>query len=424
METILLVLMLLVLASVVVSAVVLLGRIRAGQEKTALEPLEQRLQARFAEQDKRIGDLAVSQVKEMGNLRDQVTQRVSGGLADVRQQLVQNAEKLALKVQESLAQGRTEQAGSLKQMAEGLDKRFDHLRQTTEKKLTEIRTEVEKKLAETVSTQMKSFGVVTERLQKLHEAAGQMVELSQSVGSLNTLLKAPKIRGAFGEWTLEQMLGELFGDIGGLFSLQHELRTGERVDAALFVKPDKSQFLCVDAKFPASNAQELLEGTVPEAEQKAKQRDFARDVKMRAREIQTKYIQPPETLDFAFMFVPSEAVYYLLLKNEALHHELLRMRVVPTSPNSFFAFLHALAYAMQGIKLAQRSEEIQKVIQQLGRDFGRFEDDYRVLGRHLRNATTKYDEGGEDVRRFSSRLTGLKMIELPESDSPKELPHD
>ncbi|HEY7528991.1 MAG TPA: DNA recombination protein RmuC, partial [Candidatus Deferrimicrobiaceae bacterium] len=217
--------------------------------------------------------------------------------------------------------------------------------------------------------------------------------------------------------TLSQMLADLFGNHADMFELQYLMEGGERADAAIFVRPDRSQFVCVDAKFPMANAQPLLEGEIEEGERKEYEKAFSRDVLVQAESIRAKYIKPPTTLDFAFLFVPAESVYYLVLRNRALHEQLLRLQVIPTSPNGFYAYLQALAFAFRGFRIEQKTREIQGLLERVGKDFERFADDFRIFGRHLDNAQAKYMESIRDVERFRARIGSLRSGEgeLPEA---------
>jgi DNA recombination protein RmuC len=253
---------------------------------------------------------------------------------------------------------------------------------------------------------------VATRLNELHSATGQVVELSKGINSLNMILSKSQGRGAFGELTLDRMLADLFGEYTEMYETQYVVEGLEKVDAAIFVKPDRSQFLSVDAKFPLANAVPLLEGKgTPEIE-----RDFAKDVRERAKEIATKYIKPPRTLDFAFMFVPSEAVYYLVLKDSKLHQELLQKKVIPTSPNGFYAYLQAMAAAFRGMKIEQKTVEIQRAVIQVAKDFAKFAGDYQKVGEKLGQASKAYEDSQADVERFTKRIDKLQLGEVKEPE--------
>lgn len=316
-----------------------------------------------------------------------------------------------------LARAQADAAARIRQeVSENLLKGLDGISRRIEERLAEIRGEVTRELSETADRNLKGFDQVAGHLKELSAATGQVVLLSRDINQLNVLLTQPKARGAFGELTLSQMLSDLFGDHAEMFELQYLMDGGEKADAAIFVRPDRSQFVCVDAKFPMANAQPLLEGEIDDAQKKEYEKAFARDVLLQAESIRSKYIRPPMTLDFAFLFVPAESVYYLVLRNRSLHEQLLRLQVVPTSPNGFYAYLQALAFAFRGFRIEQKTKEIQGLLERVGKDFERFADNFRIFGRHLDNAQAKYMESVRDVERFRARIGALKSGEgeLPE----------
>jgi len=316
-----------------------------------------------------------------------------------------------------ISRAQADASGRIRQeVAENFLKGMDEISRRIEEKLMAIRAELTREFTETADRNLKGFDRVAGHLQELGKATGQVVLLSRDINQLNVLLTQPKARGAFGELTLTRMLSDLFGSHTEMFELQYQMEWGERADAAIFVRPDRSQFVCVDAKFPMANAQPLLEGESDEAARKEYEKAFARDVLVQAESIRSKYIRPPATLDFAFLFVPAESIYYLLLRNRELHERLLRLQVVPTSPNSFFAYLQALAFAFRGFKIEQKTREIQLLLERVGKDFERFADNFRIFGRHLDNAQSKYMESIRDVERFRARIGALRSGEeaLPE----------
>ncbi len=394
----------LVLGIAVVALVVLHGRKASDREGLA---------RRVEELRSSVTDLQTHLVERItqssGDLREKVVERLASGFDNVGR-----------RINDDLTRGRQEQLDRLDKAIAALQVRFETLQQATQAKLAEIRGEVEKKLGETVDANLKNFSAVAEKLTQLHEAAGQMVSLSKNVGELKTILQSPKARGAFGELALEQMLTELFGGDTEIYATQYELASHERVDAAIFIEPGRRCCVCVDAKFPLTHAQPLLDGQAPEAELKSMERAFAKDVLARAQEIADKYIRPPGTLDFAFMFVPAESVYYLLLRDGELHQKLLEMHVVPTSPNAFYAYLRAMAYAFRGRKLQSEARHVLTLIEQIAKDFSVFADDFRVLGRHLSNAKSKWDEAAQEMDRFGERIAGVKRIEV--DGAPAETP--
>jgi hypothetical protein len=167
-----------------------------------------------------------------------------------------------------LARGEADAIARIRQeVSENFLKGLDGISQRIEEKLLEIRGEMARELSETADRNLKGFDQVASHLKDLGHATGQMVLLSRDIGQLNVLLTQPKARGAFGELTLQQMRSDLFGSHTEMFDLQYQMEWGERADAAIFVRPDRSQFVCVDAKFPMANALPLGVGLFPPSPQ-------------------------------------------------------------------------------------------------------------------------------------------------------------
>ncbi len=259
--------------------------------------------------------------------------------------------------------------------------------------------------SESVKQNVAGFSSVADQLKEVHEATGKIVELSKGVNDLHQVLARPQGRGAFGEMTLERLLADLFGDMTEMYRLQYPVEGAERVDAAIFTQPGQSQFLAIDAKFPLSNATPLIQGEETAENRKA----FARDVRARADEISSKYIKPPKTLEFALMFIPSESVYYLLLKDQKLHERLLKDKVIPTSPNSLYAYLQVLATAFRGKKLEKKTREIQAAIIRVAKDFEKFGADYAKVGEKLEQTVKAYEASQKDADRFHGRIQKLQQ---------------
>jgi DNA recombination protein RmuC len=364
-------------------------------------------------------------VARLGRLGQSIEGRLETQRAELTQGLLREFAQTQERVAESLRVGRQEQGQSITQLGTSLETRFNELRKATEAKLQEIRNEVDRKLSDTVTKNAEHFKAVGEQLTRLGESTGRIVSLSRDVHDLNVLLKAPKSRGAFGEMGLEQMLADVLGDFGNLFATQYSLGDGRIADAVIFISPQRDQVVCIDAKFPRAHADPLL-GTIEDAQVlAAEQRAFAGDVRNQAKSIRDKYIAPPKTLDYAFMFVPAESIYYLVMSDRKLHEDLLRMRVVPVGPNTFYATLNALAYAYRGVRIQQSARELEAGIAHLAREFERFARDYELVGKHLANATSKFEDTQKDMERFTQGIARLKQAELDMSEEqPRSLPAD
>ena len=265
-----------------------------------------------------------------------------------------------------------------------------------------------------------TLGNVQSHLGKVEVTTREVLDKARSIASLEDLLRAPKFRGGMGEFFLGDLLGQILPP--ACFTLQHRFKSGEKVDAAININ---NRLVPVDAKFPLENFKKYIQ----EADEKSKEamrRKFVADVKKHIDDIATKYILPEEgTYDFALMYIPAENVYYeTILKEEALDEErglyshAIRKRVIPVSPNSFFAYLQVIVYGLKGMEIEKSAQLIYQTLAQLRGDLTRFQGDFQVLGTHLSNAKTRFDDAEKRLVKFSDRLElagGEKAGELPEA---------
>ena len=256
------------------------------------------------------------------------------------------------------------------------------------------------------------FVQITERLGDLKATSDRIMEFSRSLDDFQRVLQSPKLRGDFGEFTLEQMLANLLP--AESFRCQASFK-GVRVDALIHTPHGE---LCVDSKFPLDNFRRALDAP-DEAARDGALKAFYVDVKGRIEEIATRYVAPPDTLDMALMFVPAENVYYELLARPEIMQFGRERRVIPVSPNTMYAYLQALAIGFRGLKIHQEARRVEQMLAELRERFDKFYEHFQKVGRHMENARTQYEGALRDVDRFQSALQGLKvgrMEDLPEAD--------
>jgi DNA recombination protein RmuC len=293
--------------------------------------------------------------------------------------------------------------------------------------LQTVTTEVNRRLQEGMAVMQAAQTAMGQRLDHasgaIREVHGQLGALAEStrrleqvgrdISGLEQILRAPKVRGGLGEILLERLLADVLPPEA--YALQHEFRSGDRVDAAIVVG---GRLIPVDAKFPLENFRRLVEE--PEEERRRPhRRAFLRDVRNRVEEIARKYILPDEnTFDFALMYIPAENVYYeaVLRDEEAggslLGHALGR-RVVPVSPNSFYAYLQVILLGLRGLRVEQNAREILAGLTRLQGDVGRFRDHFETLGKHVTNAKNKYDEAAAALARVETKLEDVSGRDAP-----------
>lgn len=258
------------------------------------------------------------------------------------------------------------------------------------------------------------LGKLNNQLGQLQSSSRQMVQLGDEVRKLHDIFKNPKHRGQLGELSLERLLEDVLP--GGAYSIQHRFRSNKVVDAVVQM-PD--HIVPIDAKFPLPSFEAVINSQSDEERQKNR-RQFQRDVAAHIDKIAANYILPDEgTLDFAFMYIPAENVYYETVVNFAgdkadLLNYALEKRVIPVSPNLLYAYLMTVVMGLRGLQIEKEAVEIRRTLGRLGNEFAGFVDTWNILGRHLRNASGQYDEGQKKVDRFDMALNQLTAEKEPE----------
>jgi DNA recombination protein RmuC len=295
-------------------------------------------------------------------------------------------------------------------MTETMDRRFGDLDTKVDRRLAELDVRVDGRLAGMTETSTK----IHERLGKVDEATAQMNERAKDFQRFEQLLRPPKARGGVGELMLKQLLADVLP--AEKFTLQHGFRSGERVDAVIQLD---GMLIPIDAKFPLDNFRRVVEAPDDQARE-LHARAFARDVKGHIDAIAEKYIRPDEgTCEFAFMYLPTEGVYYELVCNRIggdanpVEHAQKR-KVFPVSPNSFYTYLLTLAQGFKGLQIEEHAREVMAYVADLNRDFDKFKGDFELLGKHLGNAQTKYGDSEKRLSRFETKLERAAESELPE----------
>jgi DNA recombination protein RmuC len=261
---------------------------------------------------------------------------------------------------------------------------------------------------------------IVEKLGKLDGTAAQMLARANDLARLEHALRPPKARGGFGELLLANLLRDALP--ADAYSLQYTFRSGERVDAVIKV----DRLVPVDAKFPLDNFERLVEAT-DDGERQLAEKAFARDVKIHVDAIASKYVRPAEgTYEFAFMYLPSESVYYEVVcgKTGALYQYALERRVFPVSPSTFHAYLSVIVLGLKGLQVEHHAQEVIAYCAQLGKDFERFRADFDVVGKHLGNAQSKYGDAERKLERVEAgleRASDWQEAVEPAAD-PAELP--
>jgi DNA recombination protein RmuC len=258
----------------------------------------------------------------------------------------------------------------------------------------------------------KRLDAATEVFGALREKIGEIHESGKAAAELVNIMRAPKLRGGIGEFLLGDLLAQILP--AEHFRLQYRFKSGVTVDAAIQIGP---KVVPVDSKFPLENFRRILEAPT-EHERAVGRKQFLRDVKKHIDAIASKYILPDEgTYPFALMYVPAENVYYeTIIREESASEErqvlpyALEKRVIPVSPNSFYAYLQVIVLGLKGMKVEENAQEILNMLNRLRGDFERLQESFRLLGRHLTNAQNSYADTDKTLTKFEAKLA---QIEAP-----------
>ncbi|MFA5877694.1 MAG: DNA recombination protein RmuC [Candidatus Paceibacterota bacterium] len=267
---------------------------------------------------------------------------------------------------------------------------------------------------------------VTERLTKLDETNRQVVSFADQLQNLQDILKNPKQRGILGEYYLETLLKNVLPP--GQYEMQYAFANGEIVDAAVFVK---DKVIPIDSKFSLENYNRLTEATDP-SEKLRLEKLFVNDLKLRIQET-AKYIRPAEgTMDFAFMFIPHEAIYYDLLINKIgavtedtenlIQRAAGRYKVIIVSPTSFLAYLQTVLQGLRAMQIEEQAKDIVQRVGELGKHLKTFEEYHAKLGNALGTVVNHFNNSGKEFKKIDKdvmRITGdAPGIAMPVIDAP------
>jgi len=316
-----------------------------------------------------------------------------------------------------------------KDLTRTVDSKVGDLTKTVDYKLNESSKNMQESMRSQLSESSKLIREVTQGLTKLDETNKQVVSFADQLQNLQDILKNPKHRGILGEYYLETLLKNVLAP--GQYQMQYAFKNGEIVDAAVFVK---DKVIPIDSKFSLENYNKLVEEKNP-AERDKLEKAFVGDLKIRIQET-SKYIRPAEnTMDFAFMFIPHEAIYYDLLVNKIgasveetdnlIQRAASKYKVIIVSPTSFLAYLQTVLQGLKAMVIEETAKDIVKHVGQLGVHLKRYEEYHVKLGTSLSTVVNHYNNSGKELKKVDKdvlRITGetpgieVAMIEKPEGE--------
>jgi DNA recombination protein RmuC len=295
------------------------------------------------------------------------------------------------------------------------------LQQTVDQKLGESEKSVRESMMHQSTQSTRIISDITERLTRLDETNKQVISFAEDLAGLQDIFKNPKQRGVVGEYYLETLLKNAMPP--GSYNMQYAFPDGTIVDAAVFVK---DKVIPIDSKFSLENYNRLVEATDPILRERL-EKQFVNDLKERITET-SKYIQPEHgTMDFAFMFIPHEAIYYDLLVNKVgaiqedtenlIQRAASKYRVIIVSPTSFLAYLQTVLQGLKALQIEESAKEIRKRVEELSRHLGSYEDYHNKLGNTLKTAVNHYNTATKELKKVDK-----DMLRITDSASARLTP--
>jgi len=289
-----------------------------------------------------------------------------------------------------------------------LQQQLQELTRTMDSRIGESNKAIQDTVRTQLSESTKIVREVTEGLTKLGETNKQVVGFAEQLRQLQDVLKNPKQRGVLGEYYLESVLQNVLPP--GSFQMQYAFENGEIVDAAVFVK---DKVIPVDSKFSLENYNRYIEAG-DETEKVSLEKAFVNDLKLRIQET-AKYIRPNEkTTDFAFMFIPSEGIYYELLSNSVgggeenlIQRAAGKYKVIIVSPTSFLAYLQTVLQGLKAMEIEEKAADIIKNVERLGTHISRYEDYYKKLGNTLATTVNHYNAAYKELGKIDKDVTRI-----------------
>jgi DNA recombination protein RmuC len=294
--------------------------------------------------------------------------------------------------------------GQINDLAKRLDRRME---------------ESQTALSRSMNTQFSHIKDITESLIRLDETNKQVVNFASQLQNLQDILKNPKQRGILGEYYLETVLKNVLPP--GQYEMQYKFKNGDIVDAVIFL--DKDKILPIDSKFSLENYNKIIEEKNPVEKEKL-EKLFKVDLKNRIDET-SKYIKPEEgTMEFAFMFIPSEAIYYDLLINQVgairastkdlIEYAFQQKKVIIVSPTSFMAYLQTVLQGLRALQIEESAKEIKKRVEELGKHLLNYDQYIKKVGdtlqttvNHYNHASGEFRKIDKDILRISGDAPGL-----------------
>lgn len=303
------------------------------------------------------------------------------------------------------------------QLSSNMKEDFSKLNDTTVNRLVTIEEKVNSSMQKGFSTTYESFAKLMEQMARIDTTQKKLETLSSSINSLQNVLTDKKNRGTFGEVELYTILENQFGLNEQRYAKQYKLKDGKIADAVLFA-PKPLGMICIDSKFPLENYNRMYNDELTKEERDKARNLFKNDVVTKIKDISSKYIIPGETAEFAYMFIPAEAVFAEINGrfDEVIQYS-YRMRVYLVSPTTLMAYLTAMQAIYLGQEKNEKVVEIQQEFSRLGKEFERFELRFDKVNNDFNKTYNDLKEVSITSSKIISRFKDIDAVKLDTNTS-------
>ncbi len=392
--------------------------------KLDLERLERALREELYRNREEVSKSLKSQREELNNSINIFGEQIANRLYEIA-----NMQKSQLDI---FAQQLSKLTQSNEQKFDSLQMRVEmqlkEIQENNTKKLEEMRQIVDEKLHATLEKRLgESFRLVSERLEQVYKGLGDMQELARGVGDLKNVLTNVKTRGAWGEIQLENLIEQILTREQYERNVITKKGSNDRVEFAIKLPGKDSSkseivWLPIDAKFPIEDYQRLLnaQDTADIESINTAIKNIETRIKNEAKKIAEKYLDPPNTTDFAIMFLPIEGLYAEVLRRPGLAESLQReYRVTIAGPTTLTALLNSLQMGFRTLAIEKRSSEVWKILSSVKSEFGKFGDILEATHKKLQEASNKIEEATKSTRKIEKQLKDVQV--LPQNEQIKFL---
>ncbi|MDW8725543.1 DNA recombination protein RmuC [Streptococcus suis] len=360
------------------------------------------------------------------NLSDQLSYQLENQQLKQEQVLQREMTVVRKEIYQQLTEVRQELHQSLLQNRDATDRRLQAIQESNEKRLEEMRQTVEEKLEKTLQTRLQaSFETVSKQLESVNRGLGEMQTVARDVGSLNKVLSGTKTRGIMGEL----QLGQIIEDILTPSQYEREFATvsgsSERVEYAVKL-PGRTEgdyiYLPIDSKFPLADYYRLEDAyeSGDKDQIELHRKNLLAAIKRFAKDIQSKYLNPPETTNFGVLFLPTEGLYSEVVRNPIFFDELRRQEnIVVAGPTTLSALLNSLSVGFKTLNIQRSADDISKVLGNVKLEFGKFSDLLLKAQKQLNQASSNIDK--LLTTRTNAIERSLRTIDQYEDDQTKGL---